>query len=234
MNQEILVERLFEALINGDRPAGRAIIEETVRHGIPADQLLTEVFWPTYEIIQKMYRADQMGRLAHHMATRLLRTFADQAALRLTVQAPLGRTVFAVCGPTDADELAAQMATDLIEACGYSVNYAGGGIATDEILGRVQEQQPDVLLIFASAPVDLPEIRSLIDTMNEIGACRKTQIVVGGGVFNRADGLAEEIGADLWATTPAELVEAMLDEPERRATPDQRTVGRKRKSAQAA
>ena len=55
------------------------------------------------------------------------------------------------------------------------------------------------------------------------------QIAVGGGVFNRADGLAEEIGADLWATTPLSLVEAMIAEPARRAVADQRTVGRKRK-----
>ena len=34
------------------------------------------------------------------------------------------------------------------------------------------------------------------------------QIVVGGGIFNRAAGLAEEIGADLWATGPDDLARA--------------------------
>lgn len=35
------------------------------------------------------------------------------------------------------------------------------------------------------------------------------QIVVGGGIFNRAPGLAEEIGADLWATSPRELLSVL-------------------------
>jgi hypothetical protein len=56
------------------------------------------------------------------------------------------------------------------------------------------------------------------------------QIVVGGGVFNRAEGLAEEIGADLWARTPAELLERLESQAQRRATESQRTVGRNRRS----
>ena len=56
----------------------------------------------------------------------------------------------------------------------------------------------------------------------------------GGGVFNRAEGLAEEIGADLWATTPRELIEKMCTQADRRATAEQRTVGRNRRAVNAA
>jgi methanogenic corrinoid protein MtbC1 len=142
--------------------------------------------------------------------------------------------VFAVCGPQDPDELGAQMAVDLLEAGGFTVTFAGGGIASDEILAQVQETQPDVLLLFASAPSDLPGIRAMIDQINEIGAVRNLQVVVGGGVFNRAKGLAEEIGADLWADSPAELVDKMANEPHRRAVPAQQSVGKKRKLRSAA
>ncbi|MEO1130913.1 MAG: cobalamin-dependent protein, partial [Planctomycetota bacterium] len=214
-----------------DRAWARQVVEQATSGGMTPEQVTTDVLWPTYELVTRLFRNDQLGTLGHHMATRLLRTVVDQTAMQYDRQNSLGRTVFAVCGPTDADELGAQMATDLLEREGYTISFAGGGIANDEILGEVQEKQPDVLLLFASAPCDLPNIRELIDTLGEIGACRDTQIVVGGGVFNRAEGLAEEIGADLWATDPADLVEVMMLEPERRATPDQRTVGRKRNAA---
>jgi MerR family transcriptional regulator, light-induced transcriptional regulator len=36
---------------------------------------------------------------------------------------------------------------------------------------------------------------------------------VGGGVFNRADGLAEEMGADLWAYSPADVVDLLTNDP---------------------
>jgi len=225
------IERLFGVLVGGDRVGARQLVEEMLSGGTPPAELITEVYWPTYSMIEKMYRADQMTTLAHNMSTKLLRVLVDQTAMELESETSNGRSVLAFCGPTEADELGAQMAVDLLEANGFNVRFAGGGVAGDEILEEVQTTQPDVLLMFASAPSDLPEIRRMIDHISEIGAWKATQTVVGGGVFNRADGLAEEIGADLWASSPAELVEVMLDEPERRAEPDQRTVGRKRKRA---
>ncbi len=229
MNTQVLIERLFETLISGDRNAARSLVQEATRSNVPAETLIGEILWPTYEMVEKLYRSDQMTTLSHHLATRLLRVLCDQAAQGLQMQPRNGKRIFAVCGPTDADELAGQIASDLLEREGYTITYAGGGIATDELLGHVQESQPDTLLLFASAPSDLPSIRGLIDTFHEIGAVRKLQIVVGGGVFNRAEGLAEEIGADLWATSPIELVRTMVENPEKRAQASQHSVGRKRR-----
>lgn len=228
------MERLFEALVEGDREAARGVVTAGLESGLTARELIGEVFWPTYELIERLHRADQMTRLAHQLATRLLRVLVDQVAARLEREAPVGRRVFAICGAAEEDELGAQMAVDLLEASGYEVTFAGGSVANDEILAWVQRSRPHVLLAFCSAANDLPEIRRLIDTLHEIGACPDLQVVVGGGVFNRAEGLAEEIGADLWAGTPMELVEAMAAQPERRAAPEQRTVGRKRRKRTAA
>ena len=135
------------------------------------------------------------------------------------------------CGDTEADDLAAQMVADLAEAGGYHVSFGGGGIAYDELLAAVQEQCPNVLLMFSSAATDAPNIRRLIDTIRTVGACPNTQIAVGGGVFSRAEGLAEEIGADIWSDTPAGMIHSMNTQPERRATAEQRTVGQSRTAA---
>jgi methanogenic corrinoid protein MtbC1 len=229
MNQELIVERFFETLVSGDRPAAREIVGDTLNRGQRPEDLVIGLFWPAYEMVERLYRNDQLTKLGHHLATRLLRVLVDQNAARLAMQPARGRSVLAFCGPRDADELGAQMAVDLLEAAGFGVNFAGGGIPNDEVLARVHDTRPDVLLMFASGPADLPELRRLIDTMHEIGACPGLQIVVGGGVFNRADGLAEEIGADLWASNPLELVGAMISSAARRAEADQRTVGRKRR-----
>ena len=233
MSQEILIERFFDALVAGDRAAAREIVNDTIRDRIPVERLVLDLYWPTYQQVEKLHRSDQLSALAHHLATRLLRTFVDQAALRFERTAPVNRTIFAVCGPTDPDELAAQMAVDLLEGAGFNITFAGGGIAKDEIVSHVQITQPDALLIFASAPSDLPDIRSIIDGFADNSACADMQVVVGGGVFARAEGLAEEIGADLWADSPGELVTTMLEEPRRKANPSQRTVGRNKRTRAA-
>lgn len=234
MQAEALVEKFFEILITGDRAGARQLVSSAERTLGGPTELITRLFWPTHLLIERMFRSDQLARINHHMAARLLRVLIDQNASKLKFSSSLNRTVMAFCGPSESEELGAQMAVDIMEAHGFTVYFGGAGIAADEILGRVNEDKPDVLVMFCSAPQDLPEIRGLIDTIREIGAASKTQIAVGGGVFNRAEGLAEEIGADLWATSPMEMAEVLIEEPERRAEAAQRTVGRGRRKAKAA
>lgn len=229
MNEELLVERLFQTLISGDRAAARAIVQETRQAGISPEQLSHGVFWEALEMVNTLFRADQLTTLGHHYAIRLLRSLIDQAQAQYTQCQRRNRRILMFCGTSEADELAAIMAADLAEADGYEVFFGGGGVANDEIMGEVGERKPDILLMFASSPSDAPNIRVLIDSIRSVGACPNMQIVVGGGVFNRAEGLAEEIGADLWAKTPAELLERLHEQKNRRATDEQRTVGRNRR-----
>lgn len=233
MQREVLIERFFTSLISGDRRAARAIVDELLEADCPAEKVLIRLFWPTLEHIQRLHRSDQLSDIAHHFATRLMRHLADQMQLRLTQKDRRNAKVLMVCGPEEPEELAAQMAADMLEADGYDVHFAGGGVANDEIVAQLGELGADVLCVFAAAASTVPFTRLLIDRLHDLGACPKLQIVVGGGVFNRAEGLAEEIGADLWARDPEELVKLMAAKPEQRMADDQRTVGRRRRPRQA-
>lgn len=224
MSQDIIVERFFETLVSGDRAAARSLVQESLDQGVTPSRLINNLFFPAYEMIEQLHRQDQITNIAYHLASRLLRVLVDQTAAKLTLSPPKNRTIFAVCGQSQSEELAAQMAVDLLEANGCSVTFTGGGIPADEILAQVHERRPDILLMFASAASDLPDIRSIIDQIREIGAVDRTQIAVGGGVFNRAEGLAEELHADLWATSPLELVDVILTGKVKRTVSD--TVAR--------
>ncbi len=209
LNREILVERLFETLVSGDRPGARQLVNETFAQNVPAATVLSDLFWPAHEMIENLFRNDQMTTLSYQLSTRLLRQLVDQVAGRLTVPAATRGTVFACCGPSQGEELAAQIAVDLLESQGYSVTFTGGGIPSDEIIAQVQERRPTFLLLFASAAADLPGVREVVDTLREINATPDTRIIVGGGVFARAEGLADEIGIDLCARNAAEVVELL-------------------------
>ncbi len=207
MNTDVVVERLFEALVAGDRLAARSVVRECVERGMTAQSVITDVLWTEHELIEKLHRSDQMSQIAYHLSTRLLRNLVDQVGARLPIDNASGKRVFCVCGKAEGEELAAQMAVDLLESRGHRVAFAGGGVPGDEIMAQVHDSRPDILLMFASAASDLPDIRSVVDRIREIGACPGLQIIVGGGVFNRAEGLADEMGIELWASDPLDLVE---------------------------
>jgi methanogenic corrinoid protein MtbC1 len=230
MRRDVLMEQFFTALISGDRTAARLVVDQMLETEASAEQILAELFWPVITQIQKLHRHDQMSDLAFHYATRLMRSMVDQMQMRLQMKDRRGKTAMVICGPEESEELTAQMAADLLEADGYDVHFVGGGVANDEIVAEVGEIDADILVVFGVVPSTVPFTRLLIDRLHEIGVCPKLQIAVGGGVFNRADGLAEEIGADLWAATPHEMVTVLAENPDRRMADDQRTVGRKRRT----
>jgi methanogenic corrinoid protein MtbC1 len=226
-----MVERIFPLLIAGDRTQARAAVQSYFEAGGSAESLTQDVYWPLHEMITDLYRKDQLTTLSHHCAVRLLRSLVDQAQAKYNQNPRNGRTMMLFCGDTDCDDMAGQIVADLAEADGWNVCFGGGGIAYDELLSTANERQPDVMLMFSSAASDAPAIRQLIDSIRGVGACDGMQIAVGGGIFNRAPGLAEEIGADVWASTPSEIIATLNDNPGQRATAEQRTVGRTRWAA---
>jgi len=230
---ENLLERFITPLFAGDRSDARAIVAEAFESGATAEEILMQLIWPTMEKISAMYRADRINTGVHHMASRLLRMLADQLALRLSRQERNGRSMLVVCSPGEPEELGAQITTDIAEARGWSVHFAGGGVPNDEIVGWLGQLQPQVLMVYGTIPSALPMVRQLIDLLHDVGICPKIQIICSGGVFNRAEGLAEEIGSDLFAPDPINSLEILEAYPGKRATSEQQTVGRKRRIKKA-
>ncbi len=84
-------------------------------------------------------------------------------------------------------------------------------------------------MVYGTIPSAAPMVRQLIDLLHDVGIAPKMQIICSGGVFNRAEGLSEEIGSDLFAANPIEALEILDAYPHKRATAEQQTVGRKRR-----
>jgi methanogenic corrinoid protein MtbC1 len=211
MKTEGIVQQLFQHLVAGRRAAAAACVAEARAAGLAPETLANDVFWPLHEMILKLHKHGQLARLHYNYATRLLRQIAHTTATGYTRGETRAQRVLLCCGPTEGEELGAQLAVDLLESSGFEVFFGGAGVANDEILGELNEVRPHHLVLWASAASDAPAIRQLIDTIREIGGHPHMSIVCGGGVFNRAPGLAEEIGATATASTPSALVATLVD-----------------------
>ncbi|MCH2149993.1 MAG: hypothetical protein MK095_11225, partial [Phycisphaerales bacterium] len=139
----MMTERLFPLLITGDRAATRSVVESMIQEGVTPEQLTQDAYWPLLEMINTLYRNDQLTNLAHHYATRLLRNLVDQAQAGYTMQPRRNKRIMLFCGATEVDDLAAQIVADLAEADGYDMAFGGGGISWDEILQETSECKPD-------------------------------------------------------------------------------------------
>jgi methanogenic corrinoid protein MtbC1 len=223
MITELILERYLDALLKGDRVKARSVIEETLQTGTPVNSVYIDVIWPIMVEIEKLTRADKITPIQDHLAVRINRTIVDQLQNKLPRKSIRDKKVVICCAPDEIQELGAQMLADLFESDGWEVKFLGGGLTNEDILTYVNEYSPDTLVIYGTTPKQAPSIRKLIDKIKEINACPNMAIMVSGGLYNRAKGLWEEIGADLFAPTAVEAIQTASDfNPEQNTT--QRTI----------
>ena len=182
-------------------------------------QLFTNLLWPAMETVERLYRQDRINTTTEHMATRINRQLVDQVRKYLGFPKPHGKRVVVTCGDGEPEELGAQMTADIFEADGWEVFFVGGGAPNDEIIALVGKLRPDILMIYGTTPQGVPGARRLIDTLREIGTCSAMNVMISGGVFNRADGLWEEINADLFAPNATDALSMANQAPPREARP---------------
>jgi|GEM_PF-450217 len=209
LNIDLTTERLLQLCVSGDRAGVRELHSQLETAGVSATEIAQRLYWPSMQVIFRMWRQDQLTALAYRYATRILRMLVDQAQARYSQSQRNGRRLLCVCGPEESEDTAGQLCADLLEASGYEVLFAAGGVAKDEIMQEVAQRKPDAVVVFAAAASDAPRIRELIDGLREIHRNQSVPVICGAGVFARAEGLAEEIGATATAHDPAEMIAAV-------------------------
>jgi len=229
-----LAQAYRDTLVAGDRTLCRKIIDLALSSGITPYDLLNDLIWPTMEALQQLYRDDRVTLGQMNMATRLNRAVTDQLTGRIERKPANGKKVLIFCGNAEPEELGGQICADLFECDGWTVRFAGGGVPDDEVLKFIGEFRPELLIMFGTLPSGVPAVRKLIDYLRDVNSCPDMQVMCCGGIYKRAEGLADEIGADLYAEDAKQAVSVANDDPSRRATVDQQTVGRMRRIRKAA
>lgn len=204
---EPLLTRYLQPLLAGRRAECFTLIENALTTGKPPEALVTDVVWPAMAQVDRLFRDDRINTAIEHMAARINRTVADQLQAHLPRKPVNGRKALLLCADEPREELGAQMVGDLFQADGWDVYFVGGGVPDDEVLSLVGQLRPDALIIFGTLPQGAPAVRGLISLIRDVNVCPSMNIIVSGGVFNRADGLWHEVGADEFADTAPEVLE---------------------------
>jgi methanogenic corrinoid protein MtbC1 len=230
MVKDAILGRYLDTLLKGDRKACRTVIEESLQTGTPANSVYLDIIWPIMAEIEHLVHSDRITSTQEHLATRINRTIVDQLQNKLPRKPRKNKKIVISCAQAELQELGAQIMADLFESDGWEVKFLGSGLTNDDILAFIHECAPDILLIYGGTPKQAPDIRQLIDTVRDINAWPNMRIMVSGGLFNRAEGLWQEIGADLFAATALEALQiASKDTP---IEPEARTINRRKKGRQ--
>lgn len=223
-----LLTNYLQPLLAGRRADCFAIIEQALAEGWAARRLLNEVVWPALSQVERLFIDDRINIALEHMASLINRTVADRLQSALEQQPRNGKRIIVACADGFREEIGAQIVADLFQSEGWEVFFVGGGVPDDELLQLVGQVRPETLLLFGTEPQQVPGVRRLVELIREVDVCPTMNIVVSGGIFNRADGLWQEVGVDAFAATAESVMDLVREMPPRVPGPPRRGTVKKR------
>ncbi|MCG3138736.1 MAG: hypothetical protein HJJLKODD_02604 [Phycisphaerae bacterium] len=199
MSLTALRDLYLEKLLQGQRQACGELVWQNMEARQEPEAVYHELLWPAMEQVERLFREDRINIAAEHMATRINRCLADQVQRCLQRRQANGKRIIITCADGESPELGAQMCADLFEAHGWQVYFVGGGVPHDELLALIGQLRPEILMVYGMSAGGVPQLRALIDLIREVGVNPSMNVMITGGVFNRAEELWMEINADLYA-----------------------------------
>ncbi len=206
---EPLLTRYLQPLLAGRRAECFNLVTEALEQGMHPEKIAFDVVWPAMVQVERLFRDDRIDIVIDNMSSRINRTITDQLQTRLPKRNSVGKRILVSCADDEREEIGGQMLADLFQSKGWDVYLVGAGIPDDELLKLVGQLRPDVLMIYGTQPTEVPSVRRFVELIREIGVCATMNIVASGGVFNRVDGLWQEVGADVFVEQPREVLETV-------------------------
>lgn len=106
----------------------------------------------------------------------------------------------------DLHDIGKTMVATLLTANGFEVIDLGINVKSEQFIGAVRENKPDILAMSALLTTTAPEMRKVIENLRMADMRYKVKVAVGGGAITAE--FARSIGADCYAPTAPLAVES--------------------------
>jgi len=185
-------EKVTAAIVNGDKDHINAYIDESLKSGRLASQLVDEFMIPAivrvgdlYE--KKIYFLPQLMAAAEAMKKAL--AFLDPYLKKAAV-ADKGKIILATVRG-DIHDIGKNIVTLLLKNYGYSVIDLGKDVSDQAIVDAAKKENPDVIGLSALMTTTMVNMKNIITLARAQGL--KTDFLIGGAVVT--DAYAKSIGA---------------------------------------
>lgn len=209
MAKEAILEKLKEAVMNGDEERARRVCEEIVKSGADPLVVIEKYLSPAMRLVGEKFEKGEyfltnlmLSAEAMKSATGILTANLDKEA-RGRLKGDRGVVVIgSVAG--DIHDIGKNILSLLLQANGLEVHDLGRDVPSMNFVEKAQEVKAGVIALSALMSTTRAGQKDVIDVLEGMGLRKKFAVIVGGGSTTKE--WAEEIGADCWAETAEEGV----------------------------
>ncbi len=201
-----LAARYVLAVLEGEGRAAGDLVMSAVRNGLDVRSAYEKVLIPAVREIGRMWHCNEVSIAEEHFVTAVTQRVLCQLQTLVEEMPPNGKTVIVSAVAGDRHEIGARMVADYFEMAGWRVIYLGVDMPSTDLATAVGDFQADVVVLAATLSTHVSSVAATISVIRATDLHVQPRVIVGGLVFTENESLADQVGADGCADSPAEAV----------------------------
>lgn len=200
-----LTEAFVNALVAGDRPRARELLEQATAEGDYLEGMVTLIQPAMYRVGDR-WHAREISVAQEHLASAMVQQLLAARFAAAPAAPPSGSRAIFACVATNHHALGLQIVADAFELDGWSVEFLGADTPTADLVERVAETKPDLVGLSVSLTAQLARLRETVLAIRARMGDSAPRIIAGGFALADTSGVAERLGVDGWYSTALSAV----------------------------
>jgi corrinoid protein of di/trimethylamine methyltransferase len=199
------VERIYEAILNGDDRSAVEVAREALADGVDPKELIDQGMIPAMAEVGQRFEDE-----VYFVPELLLSARAMKGALELlrphladSGSQPVGCVVLGTV-QGDLHDIGKNLVAAMLEGAGFEVFDLGTDVSPQQFVNAVKEHGASLVGLSALLTVTMPSMKNTIDALSEAGLRDRVKVLVGGAPLSKD--YAEEIRADAYADNASAAV----------------------------
>ena len=189
------LEKLHEAIIEGDWKAAAAATEAAIAAGVEPLTIVTGCLVPAMDEVGRRFECEEYFVPEMLLSARAMK--ASMAIVRPLLAAtgaqPIGRVVIGTI-KGDLHDIGKNLVASMLEGGGFEVIDLGADVAPERFIEAAATKNANLVALSALLTVTMTSMKTTIDAFQTAGLRDKVKIMVGGAPVTQQ--YADSIGAD--------------------------------------
>jgi MerR family transcriptional regulator, light-induced transcriptional regulator len=203
-------DHYWSTLVRNDAEAAYDVVAGAIDAGSTPAEALAGIVVRSQRLIGESWAAGEWTVGQEHAATAISEEVVARVAAGLPDHDPGRPRLLVTCAAREAHSLGAEIVAVSLYSWGWPTDFLGPEGTPAELLERVAQTAPAVVLVSASLVSSLPRLAVQIADLTATG----TPVVVGGAAFDGGAARARRLGASGYAATPEEARELLARLPD--------------------
>jgi len=196
---DAITEKIYQAILNGEREAAIAAVEEAIGAKISAEKILKEGMMPAMSEAGRLFEEGEYFVPELLIAARAMQGGMEVLRPLLVVAEdvePAGKIVMGTV-KGDLHDIGKNLVGMMLEGAGFEVVDLGTDVEPEKFVEAVRANQATLVGMSALLTTTMTNMPAVIEALKAAGLRNQVKVMIGGAPIT--DAYARQIGADGYA-----------------------------------